>query len=117
MIFYRMKAKHAQEVTDRKCHTHQQEVNKLKEVIFTRLRALHSALRTVCSPYIQYLVCMHYYATTVKPFRNSCTLIKRTNIHVIVPNGLMYTIVMYIGRLKSGHLTNPDTLLSQGCLD
>ena len=49
-MFYRMKAKHAQEVMDWKCHTHQQEVNKLKEVIFTRLRTLHSALRTVCSP-------------------------------------------------------------------
>jgi Leucine-rich repeat (LRR) protein len=43
-MFYRMKVKHEQEVMDRKCHAHQQEVRQLQEVVSGRLRTLHTAL-------------------------------------------------------------------------
>ena len=46
-MFYRMKVKHEQEVMDRKCHAHQQEVRQLQEVVSGRLRTLHTALGRV----------------------------------------------------------------------
>ena len=46
-MFYRMRVKHEQEMVERKCYAHQQEVRQLQEVVSTRLRILHSALRKV----------------------------------------------------------------------
>ena len=47
-MFYQMKVKHEQEVTERKCHAHQLEVNKLKEGVSARLKNLHITLARVC---------------------------------------------------------------------
>ena len=46
-MFYRMRVKHEQEMVERKCYAHQQEVRQLQEVVSMRLRILHSALRKV----------------------------------------------------------------------
>ena len=49
-MFYRMRVKHEQEVMERKCHAHQQEVRRLQEVVSGRLRTLHTALGRVRKP-------------------------------------------------------------------